>query len=261
MVGRRRLGRNGPELSVIAYGAMRLPATVEGRPAADHLCRLHDHGIDTHHSSHEYDAHPVYLDALAAARRTGRRFRHIVKLSEPSFDHHRFDGDRLTVLLDERLRELDVEQVDSLQWLFRTPDPQDDEARLATLADQGDEIRAWIEARTAEGKVADVSIFPYSPAFAAAAVDAGLSRTLCTYLNLVEQEYLPLLDRVDAFIAIRPLAGGRLAGGEGPSAIEAIAYTLAQPKVTTSVVSVNSTPHLHAALEAAGVPTPTGDGS
>jgi aryl-alcohol dehydrogenase-like predicted oxidoreductase len=233
-------------LSEICFGTMRLPATVDGRSAADYLCHLHDLGIDTHHSSHEYDTHPVYLDALAAARKSGRGFEHIVKLSEPGFDDQRFDGRRLSALLESQLTVLGTDRVASLQWLFRTPDAQDSEGRVATMTEQGDEIAAWIEDQKASGKVADVSVFPYSLGFGAAAIDLGLSRTLCTYLNLAELEYVPLLDEVDAFIAIRPLAGGRLVD----QASEAIRFALLHPKVTTTVLSVSSEAHLQAALAA-----------
>ena len=225
---------------------MRLPSTVDGRPAADYLCQLHDLGIDTHHSSHEYDAHPIYLDALATARKSGRAFEHIVKMSEPSFDAERFDGRRLSALLDGQLKDLGTDRVASLQWLFRTPDAQNSDGRVATVTEQRDEIEAWIADKKASGKVADVSVFPYSVAFGTAAVELGLTRTLCTYLNLDELEYVPLLDEVDAFIAIRPLAGGKLVDRAG----EAIRFTLLHPKVTTTVLSANSEAHLRAALAA-----------
>ncbi len=255
IVGRRQLGPDGPWLSEICYGTMRLPETVDGRPAADYLCRLHDEGIDTHHSSHEYDAHPVYLDALATAKRSGRRFKHIVKMSEPSFDADRFDGRRLSALLDSQLMALDIDQVASLQWLLRTPDAGNSEGRIATMTDQRDEIEAWIVEQKASGKVADVSVFPYSVGFGAAAVDLGLSRTLCTYLNLEELEYVPLLDQFEAFIAIRPLAGGKLID----QATDAIRFTLLHPKVTTTVLSVNSEAHLGPALTAVDGLTPDQD--
>ena len=269
-VGRRRLGSQGPWLSEITYGTMRLTEGIDGASAADYLCLLHDHGIDTHHSSHEYDSHERYLEALRRARSTGRTFQHIVKLSEPSFDHERFDGDRLTKRLDAELTTLGVDEITSLQWLYRTPDSQNTEARVVGLRDQQDEIRSWIETQLRSGKVGNVSVFPYSVGFARAALEVGLSTTLATYLNLVELDYVSLLDEVDGFIAIRPLAGGRLvspgdgAGSEGLSLASsrylagcrtgaervgmAVRFSLLHPAVATSVISINSSSHLEAVL-------------
>jgi len=275
-IARRRLGATGPWLSEITFGTMRMPAAVDASAAADHLCLLHDQGIDTHHSSYEYESHGRYREALSKAKATGREFQHIVKLSEPSFDADRFNGKRLSALLDAELSSLDIEQVASLQWLFRTPDAQNSEGRIATMAEQADEIGAWIEAQTKAGKVANVSVFPYSVDFATAAIDLGLSDTLATYLNLAELDYVPLLDGVEGFIAIRPLAGGRLAqadpdaGGDPPPgavdisgasaylqgldtaaerAAAAISFSLLHPAVTTTVVSVSSTSHLESLVQ------------
>ncbi len=281
-VNRRNLGADGPSLSQITYGAMRLsPEAVSHTTPADHLCRLHDHGVDTHHSSHEYDSHPVYLDALRAARRTGRRFHHIVKLSEPSFDSDRFDGRRLTALLDNELSSLEADTIASVQWLFRTPNAQDSDGRIATFRDQRDEIDGWAKAQIAAGKLGNLSVFPYSMPFAEAVLDSGVSATLATYLNLAELEAEPLLDRCDGFIALRPLAGGRLTMPDPPAddlvdpraaaaylgemaeladdparVGAAIRFGLLHPAVTTTVISANSADHIDLLLGAGGEVSP-----
>lgn len=255
-VPQRQLGPNGPSLSQVTYGTMRLRADDTTQVHADHLCLLHDFGIDTHHSSHEYDSHPAYLRALAEAQRTGRRFRHIVKLAEPGFDHHRFDPARLTKLLDDRLTELNVDTVDSLQWLFRTPDPGDDPSRMATLKVQAADIAAWADQQSQQGKLQNLSFFPYSIAFARLIMDLGISATPTMYLNLLELESAPVLADSTGFIAIRPLAAGALAESpdgvqDVPPAAAALRFTLLHPNVTTSVLSVNSQSHLDDLMESA----------
>jgi aryl-alcohol dehydrogenase-like predicted oxidoreductase len=270
---RRNLGADGPSISQITYGAMRLsPAAVPDGDPVRHLCRLHDAGIDTHHSSHEYDSHGVYLEALSAARATGRRFNHIVKLSEPSFDQHRFDGARLSALIDTELKTLGAESLTSVQWLYRTPDAQDLAGRLAGMRRDRDEIAAWAEAEVTAGRIQNLSVFPYAIAFAEAAIELGLSNTPATYLNLAELESIDLLEPSDGFIALRPLAGGRLTA-DNPQADElvdpraaaaalapmtvaeraatALRFPLLHPAVTTIVVSLNGVGHLEAVLSAA----------
>ena len=278
-VRRRALRPGGPELSQIAFGTMRLPTRSAGFDPTDHLCALHDLGIDTHHSSHEYGTHAAYLDALAAARATGRRFRHIVKAAEPGFDDDRFDGRRLTALLDDQLSALGADAIDSLQWLFRTADPGDGPTRVAALRRQHDEVRAWAEGQMAAGKLRDLSVFPYSMDFAAEALRLGVSSTVASYLNLAELELLPLLDRIEAVIALRPLAGGRLTAvdpptdalvdpraaaaylrvgevGVGSAVAAAVRFPLLHPAVATIVVSTDSIANALAVVESAGQVAP-----
>lgn len=274
-VKRRTLGPSGPSLSQITYGTMRLtPEAVGEQSPADHLCRLHDLGVDTHHSSYEYDSHAVYLDALDQARRTGRAFQHIVKLSEPGFDSNRFDGSRLTSLIDNELSSLGAETIASVQWLFRTPDAQDSDGRIAGFNSQRDEIAAWSATQIKAGKIQNLSVFPYSLSFANAVIESGITGTLTTYLNLAELEATPLLDGCDGFIALRPLAGGRLTmddpqadelvdprraaaylaqiGDPAKRVATAARFALLHPSVTTTVVSVNSPSNVEAMVEAAG---------
>lgn len=278
-VGRRDLGVGGPSLSQITYGTMRMAAAGD-RPAvaADWLCRLHDHGIDTHHSSREYECHGIYLAALAEARRSGRAFRHIVKLSEPGFDHRAFDGRRLTAKLDQQLRDHDVDMIDSVQWLFRTPEPADTRTRVDRLRRQAVEITEWAETQRTLGKLANLSTFPYSADFLRAVMDTGISSTPATYLNLAELDALPVLDGCDGFVALRPLAGGRLTVERPPAddlvdprpaaaflkllpddrsrLIAALEFPLLHPRVTTIVLSANTIEHIDVALQAAGAISP-----
>lgn len=253
---------------------MRLSAdsVADSDPVA-HLCLLHDAGIDTHHSSHEYDSHQLYLDSLKAARATGRRFEHIVKLSEPSFDQNHFDGTRLTDLVDRELETLGVDSLASVQWLYRTPDAQDTEGRLAGLRRHAEEISAWAESQLSSGRIRNLSVFPYAMVFASSAAELGISNTPATYLNLAELESTVLLGRCDGFIALRPLSGGRLVADSpepddlvdpraaaahlaplSPTerAAAALRFPLLHPAVTTTVVSINSPGHLDSVLEAAG---------
>ncbi len=252
---RRTLGADGPTLSQIAYGTMRMRPEVDGRSPVDVLCELHDLGVDTHHSSHEYDSHPLYLDALAEARRGGRRFEHDVKLSSPSFDADPIEVVEIERLVDRELETLGCDRLVSVQWLLRTPDPTDDAARIALLHEQLDEITGLFDYLAAAGKVANVSVFPYSVEFARVALAALGDATLTTYLSAFELDYAPLLEVADSFLAIRPFAGAPAGVDSAPELdglgdpdvspwLRALEFPLLHPNVTTVIVSANRTAHL-----------------
>lgn len=243
---RRRIGPNGPEISQVTYGTMRMRPEVDGVKAHDLLCELHDDGIDTHHSSFEYDAHPLYLESLKKARATGRKFLHIVKLSEPSWDTDQFDASKLEKNIDRELSELGTEQIASLQWLFRTPNASDTNERIASFLEQQQEINDTMRKLKREGKVANVSVFPYAQEFAGIALKILEDTTLCTYFNVWEKEAVKLSNAVSTFLAIRPLIGFTPDFAQHNerkdtrvSIADALIYPLLHPKVATVIISMN----------------------
>ena len=233
----RTIGRHGPEISQVTYGTMRLRAETDGRSAAQLLLDLSEAGIDTHHSSHEYDTHHLYLDALGVAKRQGLSFKHIVKLTSPNWEDTKFNPTAIRDLVDRELRSLGAETLVSVQWLFRTSDPQNDTTRIRQLREQESEIRSTFSDLIEAGKICDVSIFPYSVAFARKALEVVPTPTLCTYLNLRELEYVDLLTDLESWIAIRPLAGGEIVDQHEIAA--ALRFPLLHPKVATIIVSAN----------------------
>lgn len=231
---------------------MRLTAQIDEASAAIHLCRLYDEGIDTIHSSHEYPTDPILIEAVRAAGKTGRTFRHITKLAEPSYDHHRFDARRLEAAVDQRLVDLGVKQLTCIQWMVRTPTPQDNSSTLEVLEEDRSQILDCLDGLLASGKIGAVALFPYTRAVAEAAIDGGIATTLTVYLNRIEDEYTDLADAGVSILAIRPLAGGSLADDRPSLIADAIRYPLLHPSVATTIVSLNSTAHLEAAVKAAG---------
>ena len=183
------------------------PYTSDGVSASDLLNLLHDSGIDTHHSSAEYDSHPRYLQALAASRASGRSFEHVVKLASPSFNSDFFDASQVKTAVDQELSDLGVERIASLQWLFRTPDPSDDETRLRLLRDQFEVLEGTFHELIECGKVANVSSFPYSLSFARATAALKPVSALANYLSLFELDALEVANNFESLIAIRPFAG------------------------------------------------------
>ena len=136
LIARRQFGRSGPELSAIAYGAMRLaPSRLSPEEALALLSRLLEAGVTTFHSSHEYDSHSFFCDRLAALRRLrpGADVQHVIKLASPHFDARTFSARKLGALIDQELTALGAETVDLVQWMARQT-PNTDENRLAVLA-------------------------------------------------------------------------------------------------------------------------------
>lgn len=264
---RRRLGPGGPSLSQVAYGSMRLVDAPDRPAPADLLFELHDAGIDTHHSSSEYDSHPLYLNALETLVRSGRAVQHIAKLAEPSFDHMTFDRQRLLDAVDARLTELGAEQIAVLQWMCRTPDPADDRTRTALVHDQRAEMSASFDDLRRSGKIGQIAVFPYTDAFAAAIDHEVDVLPTCSYLSLFERQGLHLLDRDRPFIALRPFAGAdpSVALSAEATAIEAnpnrrferaLRFPMLLPNVATTVVSVNQREHIDLAVALASTVEP-----
>ena len=247
----RRFGAGGPRLSVLAFGPMRLLERGLDRAATvDLLLRLVDGGVDTFHSSREYDAHPLFCEALAAVRRLrpGLEPRHVVKLGVPHFDEAGFDAARLERLVEAELRALGAERLDVVQWLVRQT-PNEDAGRLAVLA-AGAEAAAAAAARLkAAGRIGAFACFPYSPAFAGAALAYPWIDGLVDYLNPHETAAVPLLDRLRAggrgFVALRPFAAGRIR-----EAATALGFALRHPAVACAVASLNTPAQVDAALAA-----------
>jgi hypothetical protein len=259
---RRTLGPGGPSLSQVSYGSMRMAAGPDRPDPAKLLLELHDAGIDTHHSSSEYESYLTYLAALEALTATGRSVQHIVKLAEPGFDDTRFDAPRLVAAVDCRLRELGVEQIAVLQWMCRTPEPTSDPATAVVLHDQRVEIDEAFLYLERSGKVGAVAVFPYTIGFQAIFDHELGVRPACTYLSLFERQHLHLLDGDRPFVALRPFAGAsvRVVDSEEASVLESSAdrrhratleYPLLHPAVATTVVSVNRAHHVATAIDCA----------
>lgn len=212
-------------------------------PAAEFLLWLAERGIDTHHSSAEYDTDSTYTDALTVAQKRAGRFRHIVKISEPSWDDIAFSPDRFIQLVDQERRRLDCDKIAVVQWLVRTKDPADDHFRREIIKrDRNVMIETFAQLRESNALEAVVG-FPYTQGVAAELTDTSLGPSivdgLAVYLNTGETEYLPLIRAVPT-VAIRPFNGGKIAVADRA---ESLGFVLAHSTVASAVVSLSSRRH------------------
>ena len=251
---RRELGRSGIDLSALTFGSMRLrPATVGEDDAIALLHSLLDGGVNTFHSSREYESYDYFCAVLRKTLRSRgpTAVQHVAKIAVPHFDESRFSASKFRARVDQELVALGTERIDVVQWLVRHQ-PNEDALRLPILKQAASEFtECWAELRRA-GKVGALTVFPYTVPFAREALQLDDCVGLATYLNLLETDYGPLLDgmhdRGQGLLAIRPLAAAKLpasATTSGPVSNALAALEIAQEELTAFCLSF---PLLHPAV-------------
>lgn len=230
-------------LGPIVLGTMRLPDAPDGRPLAEFLVELAEMGIDTHHSSSEYETYDGYRAALVVARAAGGRFRHVAKIAEPSWDHDRFDAHRFRAHIEAECASLGVDHLDVVQWLVRTSDPSDVAATVAVFQSDGVEIAECFDRLVADGLVGRFFGFPYTPDTAQelSALIAGSASIdgMTLYLNPLETQWADVVAQVPT-LAIRPFGGGAIATDQREAALR---FALSHDNVEAAIVSLSSRDH------------------
>jgi hypothetical protein len=174
----------------------------------------------------------------------------MVKLAEPSFDDDDcFRANRLSERIDQYRRMLGAEKIDDVQWMWRRK-LDDDPGRISHFQSNTAAIGEAVEAEKARESVGRFLCFPYSPAFASAAVEQEWVDGLAVYRNLEEHDYDSALEETAAAgktaIVIRPFFGGKLVEQRDPA--ELLAAALDAPAVEAAVLSTNSMTHMRALI-------------
>lgn len=233
----------------IVFGSMRMSnERHSAREWAQFLVQIFEKGITTFHASSEYESFPLFCEALAIARASsGISPKLILKVAEPHFGDQGFDAGRLQRRIDESCAALAVPRIDYMQWMWRAG-LGDDPARCNEFQElAGTKIASIASALKKEGRVSCFACFPYTPAFADAALNYPWMEALVIYRNPLEQEYDHLLNKAMAaqkpVIALRPFAAGRTFGA-GLSVKDALSHCFAHPGVRSAVVTFSSLAHL-----------------
>jgi aryl-alcohol dehydrogenase-like predicted oxidoreductase len=263
---RRAFGRSGVELSALCFGTMRLLAPRFDLASATALVLdLHDRGVTSFHVSHEYESYPLACAALRALRRArpGAVLEIVSKIPVPHFSEDRFDPARAVALIEADRRALGVERIDVVQWMVRHT-PNDDAPRLAILERDGGAAEDTWEQMKADGRIGALAVFPYSDALLRASLALPWVEGLVTYLNPLELDAAPYLDRLAdegrGFIAIRPLLAGKMTDDAplwnaldiAPTerAAFAIAFSLRHPAAASTILTASGPAHLDQAIAA-----------
>lgn len=198
-------------------------------------------GIDTHHSSHEYNSYNLYLKALKNSV-CKKQIKHIVKLSSPHFedDPLLFSAKNLETRIDAELKNLNIDQIDVLQWLVRSK-PINDKDRLNILSLQTNEIEECLANLKQKGKIKTAFSFPYSVPFAKEVIKLKQIDGIISYLNIQEEDYSEFANSAP-FIAIRPFFRGALLqnGDKDQKIKECLNYIDSHKNVLSKVISINS---------------------
>ena len=258
----REFGTTGIKLSPVTFGSMRLdPKRIEFDDAVKLISYLYKSGINTFHSSHEYETDHFFCQVMQQFRtlNPSAEVVHIAKIGVPHFDEAEFNGARLIALVEQRLQELKTERLDLVQWLVRHQ-PNDDRHRLSILAACQQELSETWSKLQQEGKVGALTSFPYSISFTKEVLQISVCKGLVTYLNLLELEMTPFLDTMEqagqGYVAIRPLGGGLITSENAQDAenntneskkVQAIINTLNIPKADLTKFAVQF-PLLHPAV-------------
>jgi aryl-alcohol dehydrogenase-like predicted oxidoreductase len=239
---------DGISLSSIALGTMRFrDKGLEKEELVDMMKYLyHELGVNTHHSSYEYNSYELYCQALTEFKKdSGVQLHHICKLSSPDFWEENFSKLSLKEKIHNELKSLKTERISVLQWLFRT-EPINDEKRIPALHRSLHEIDEAFTEFIKEGIVGVVGTFPYSIAFGEEVSEYVTTNTgWISYHNFAEREYLDNLPSNQWMIGIRPLAAGKVVNspqGEGgsQSVREALAFCFSDTRVKSNIMSINS---------------------
>ena len=261
---RRAFGRSGVDLSALCFGTMRLlTPRFDLASATALMLDLFDRGVTSFHVSREYESYPLACAALRALRRARPEamIEIISKIPVPHFSEDRFDPARAIALIEADRQALDVERIDIVQWMVRHT-PNDDAPRLAILTRDGAAAQDTWGQLKADGKISALAMFPYSDAVLRASLALPWIDGLVTYLNPLELDAAPYLDRLATegrgFMAIRPLLAGKVSNNapfwdgldiappDRPAF--AIAFSLMHPAIASTILTASSPVHLDQAI-------------
>lgn len=229
-------------MSPVIFGSMRMDESKGNEDYwAELLCAAYHAGIDTIHSSSEYESFPLLIKTLKKLALIDKKvkFKHIVKLAEPHFSDSEYSSERLKEKLNDYLTKLQVERLEAIQWMWRSN--LSDSQRIESFLDHHKKIRHDIQSLKQESLIGSALCFPYSVEFMKEALRLQVFDGFCVYRNPKELEYDDILKQCDrqTVISIRPFAADkRLITSEGP--IHLLDYNFADSAIGNTILSISS---------------------
>lgn len=229
-------------MSPIVFGSMRMNES-KGNEAywAELLHKAYYAGIDTIHSSTEYDSFTLLQSTLQRLSEMDNtiHFKHIVKLAEPHFSNGEYSSDRLNEKVNSYLEELQVDKLEAIQWMWRSnlSDPE----RIINFTKQSEQIKEDVDLLKRDGLIETALCFPYSVEFMQNALELKVFDNFCVYRNPIEREYDEILSncKKGTVVSIRPFfADKRFVMEQGP--IKLLEYNFSEPAIRSTILSLSS---------------------
>lgn len=239
-----------PAAEQIIFGTMRMHE-IERKPEiwAEFFEQLYARGVRVLHSSDEYESFALLCASLEHLRKSSAtcRFRHVVKLAEPSFDNDGFNRGRLAERLMRYSDALQSDLIDDVQWMWRQ-DLKNEPKRISDLTGSLSEISETVVALKQQGLMRRFFCFPYTTTCSDALLDAEFVDGFTIYRNQREHEFDYLLDscadRSKTCLVIRPFAAGDLLEAGRPEPREQLAVALDHIAIEAAILSTSSLAHL-----------------
>jgi hypothetical protein len=215
---------------------------------------VYEMGVCTLHSSLEYDSFPLLTEILAGLKVNSPsiKFRHIVKLANPSFDDNSYSPEKLSIALSIYQAKLKSEHIADIQWMWRQG-LSDDASRAASFIANQHLLAEQSQALRDAGTIDRFLCFPYTPSFAAIAMNVAAIDGLVVYRNRHETEYDDAIS-VGANIGkptiiIRPLNAGKILQEHTQSARDSLHFALDKPGIESAILSSGDLVHLRQLIE------------
>ncbi|MEC5210352.1 aryl-alcohol dehydrogenase-like predicted oxidoreductase [Psychrobacter sp. PL15] len=234
-------------MSPIVFGSMRMSQDKGDEEYWAELLRQAYHaGIDTIHSSMEYDSFTLLQSTLQRLSKIDNsiHFKHIVKLAEPHFSNDEYSSNRLNEKVNSYLEALQVDKLEAIQWMWRSN--LSDQKRVVNFTKQSKQIKEGIDSLKRKGLIETALCFPYSVEFMRKALKLKVFDDFCVYRNPIEQEYDEILSncKKGTAVSIRPFfADKAFVVKEGP--IKLLEYNFSEPAIRSTILSISSLSQLN----------------
>ena len=213
------------------------------------LTTLHENGVDTLHSSMEYESFQLLTEVLRliSKKSDSIKFKHVVKLADPSFNEEYQSYNRIRKRIEEYTNALNCSQIEMVQWMWRN-DLDNDKIRVSKFTESLQELEAEVSKIKNDGLVNGFMCFPYTLDFGMASLESNVIDGYMVYRNPNEMEYQPLLEEAykkskDVY-SIRPLAAGNLIQNPDWNVNSLIKFSYNHPGIKGIIVSISEEKHL-----------------
>lgn len=214
---------------------------------------MFENGVDTLHSSSEYESFELLCEVLNRVSKKSDliKFKHVVKLADPSFDEIYSNYDRIEARVIEYSDKLKTNQIETVQWMWRA-DLKNDSQRVSKFTESAEDLNNKVSDLKKKGLFKKFFCFPYTIDFGMASIEVNEIDGYTVYRNPNETEMDPLLDiayqnNKEAYI-IRPFGGGGIIKEANWNSDKLIKFATNHQSVNSIIVSISNEKQLSEVL-------------